>query len=173
MKKYLFILFFIIYSTKAIALNCDLQKFQIGKDISSFKKETEIFILGKINEDIDILTFPIEFVCENSIIRGTFISLFFHKNKTIRIIYENIIQKNKPLFKLANENYKIGFKENRKIIDANEPEQYAKEKNDVYYLYANIKGINENKGNFFEIFEIVDKKHEEIMNKESLELETQ
>ena len=39
------------------------------------QKETEIFILGKINEDIDILTFPIEFVCENSIIRGTFSSV--------------------------------------------------------------------------------------------------
>ena len=51
------------------------------------------------------------------------------------------------------------MKENQKIIDANQPEQYALEKNGVYFLYANIKGINENKGNFFELFEIVDKEY--------------
>ena len=173
MKKYLIILFLITFSTKSFAIKCDLQKFQIGNDLSLFDKEKEIFILSKINKDIDNLTFPVEFVCKNSEINGTFISLFFHKNKIVRIIYENVIQKNRPLFTLANENYKIGFKENIKVIEANEPEQYAIEKNGVYYLYANIKGINENKGNFFELFEIVDKKHEEIMNKESLELEIQ
>ena len=64
---------------------------------------------------------------------------------------------------------KSGFKVT--IIDKNEPEQYAIERNGVYYLYANIKGINENKGNFFELFEIVDKKYEDAANKEALGME--
>ena len=61
----------------------------------------------------------------------------------------------------------------QKIIDKGQPEQYAIEKNGVYYLYADIKGINENKGNFFELFEIVDKKYEDAETKELLIMETQ
>ena len=71
-------------------------------------------------------------------------------------------------FKIANNVYKSGFKKNQKLIDMNEPEQYAIEKNDVYYLYANIRGINENEGNFRELFEIVDKKHEDAATKQAL-----
>ena len=79
--------------------------------------------------------------------------------------------KNRSLFKIANNIYKSGFIKNQKIIDKNELEQYATEKNGVYYLYANLRGINENKGNFLELFEIVSKKHEDAATKEALILE--
>ena len=59
----------------------------------------------------------------------------------VRIIFENTIKESKPLFKIANTVYKVGFKQNQKIIDKGQPEQYAIEKNGVYYLYADIKGI--------------------------------
>ena len=61
---------------------------------------------------------------------------------------------------------KSGFKVT--LIDKNEPEQYAIEKNGVYYLYANLRGINENTGNFLELLEIVDKKHEDVSTKQLL-----
>ena len=70
------------------------------------------------------------------------------------------------LFKLANSFYKSGFKKNQKLIDKNEPEQYAIEKNEIYHLYANLRGINENTGNFLELLEIVDKKHEDVSTKQ-------
>jgi hypothetical protein len=35
-------------------------------------------------------------------------------------------------------------------------------------LYANLRGINENTGNFLELFEIVDKKHEDAASKEAI-----
>ena len=47
------------------------------------------------------------------------------------------------------------------------------EKNGIYFLYAYIKGINENIGNYFEIFEIVDKEFENIMSEEMLKMEQQ
>ena len=46
------------------------------------------------------------------------------------------------------------------------PEQYATEKNGIYHLYANLRGINDNKGNFLELLEIVDKKHEDVSTKQ-------
>ena len=52
------------------------------------------------------------------------------------------------------------------LIDKNEPEQYVVEKNGIYHLYANLRGINENTGNFLELLEIVDKKHEDVSTKQ-------
>ena len=57
---------------------------------------------------------------------------------------------------------------NQKLIDKNEPEQYAIEKSGIYHLYANLRGINENTGNFLELLEIVDKKHEDVSTKQLL-----
>ena len=175
MKKIIFItfLFFLNINSNALAFNCDLSKFQLGKSLSNFEKEKEIFIYGEVLEGIGELSIPIEFPCRESEANGTLISLFFINDKIVRIIFQNHVMENRPLFKIANTVYKADFKKNQKIIDKNEPEQYAIERNGVYYLYANIKGINENKGNFFELFEIVDKKYENAANKELLRIETQ
>ena len=163
--------FLVLAQANALALNCDLSKFKLGKNISNFEKEKEMFIFGEVMKNINAISIPIEFPCKKTEADGTFIKLFFINDKVIRIVFENTIKENKPLFRIANDVYKAGFKENQKIIDANQPEQYALEKNGVYFLYANIKGINENKGNFFELFEIVDKKYEDAASKEAIAIE--
>ena len=160
--------FLLLAQANAFALNCDLSKFKLGKNISNFEKEKIAFILGEPVKGIKSITIPIEFVCQDKGIKGTIISLFFIDEKVVRIIFQNQVIQNRSLFKLANSFYKSGFKKNKKIIDANEPEQYAIENNEVYYLYANLRGINENTGNFLELFEIVDKKHEDAANKEAI-----
>jgi len=172
-KKFCIIvfLFFILAQVNALALNCDLGKFQLGKSLSNFEKEKEAFFLTEPIKGIKSITLPIEFICEDSESNGTIISLFFIDDKVVRIIFQNQIAQNRSLFKIANNIYKSGFVKNQKIIDKNEPEQYAKEKNGVYYLYGNLRGINENKGNFLELFEIVNKKHEDAATKEALILE--
>jgi len=92
-------------------------------------------------------------------------------DKIIRIIFQNQLAQNRSLFKLANKNYKAGFKKNQTLINNNEPEQYGVEKNGIYYLYGNFRGINENKGNFLEMFEVVDKKFEDVATKEAIKIE--
>ena len=173
MKKFFVYLFTFWIGTQvnALALNCDLSKFKLGQNVSNFEKEKKMFMFGNVMENINVLSIPIEFPCNKTEADGTFIKLFFINNKVVRIVFENTIKKNKPLFRIANNIYKAGFKENQKIIDANQPEQYALEKNEAYFLYANIKGINENKGNFFELFEIVDKKYEDAASKEAIAIE--
>ena len=172
MKKIIFIFLFILtFSSNALAFNCNLSKFQLGKSLSNFEKEKEMFMYGEVLEGIGELSIPIEYPCKESSANGTLISLFFIDDKIVRIVFQNYVMKNRPLFIIANDVYKADFKKNQKIIDKNEPEQYAIERNGVYYLYANIKGINENKGNFLELFEIVDKKYEDAANKEALRME--
>ena len=145
---------------------------KLVSDISgNFDKEKEAFMISEPIKGIKSITLPIEFICKDSESNGTIISLFFIDDKVVRIIFQNQITQNRSLFKIANNIYKSGFIKNQKIIDKNEPEQYATEKNGVYYLYANLRGINENKGNFLEFFEIVDKKHEDAATKEALILE--
>ena len=160
--------FLLLAQANALALNCNLSKFKLGKNISDFEKEKLTFRLSEPIKGINSITLPIEFICQDKEIKGTMISLFFIDDKIVRIIFQNQIIQNRSLFKLANSFYKSGFVKNQKIIDANEPEQYAIEKNEVYYLYANLRGINENTGNFLEIFEIVDKKHEDAATKEAI-----
>ena len=160
--------FLLLAQANALALNCDLSKFKLGKNISDFEKEKLTFRLSEPIDGINSITLPIEFICQDKEIKGTIISLFFIDEKVVRIIFQNQVIQNRSLFKLANSFYKSGFVKNQKIIDANEPEQYALEKNEVYYLYANLRGINENTGNFLELFEIVDKKHEDAANKEAI-----
>ena len=170
MNKFILYLFgfLLLAQANAFALNCDLSKFKLGKNINDFKKEELTFRLVEAVKGINSITLPIEFICQDKEIKGTMISLFFIDDKIVRIIFQNQIIQNRSLFKLANSFYKSGFIKNQKIIDANEPEQYAIEKNEIYYLYANLRGINENTGNFLELFEIVDKKHENAANKEAI-----
>lgn len=163
--------FFLLVQVNAFAVNCDLNKFQLGKNLSDFDKEKETFLISEPIVGIKSITLPIEFICLETETNGTIISLFFIDDKVVRIIFQNQVAQNRSLFSIANNIYKSGFVKNQKIIDANEPEQYAKEKNGVYYLYGNLIGINENKGNFLELFEIVDKKHEDAANKAALKME--
>ena len=170
MNRFIFYLFgfLLLAQANALALNCDLSKFKLGKNISDFEKEKLTFRLSEPIKGINSITLPIEFICQDKEIKGTMISLFFIDDKIVRIIFQNQIIQNRSLFKLANSLYKSGFVKNQKIIDANEPEQFAIEKNGIYYLYANLRGINENTGNFLELFEIVDKKHEDAATKEAI-----
>ena len=173
MKKIIFISFLIYFNLNsyALAFNCDLSKFQIGKNISNFEDERKVFMYGEILNNIGAISIPIEYPCEKTEANGTFITLFFIDDKIVRIIFENQIMRNRILFKIANKIYNAGFEKNEKIINSNQPEQYAIEKNGTYFLYANIEGINENKGNFFELFEIVDSKYEDAAKKELLKIE--
>ena len=159
---------FLLTQANALALNCDFNKFKIGKNLSNFEKEKIAFMLGEPVKGIKSITLPVEFICQDKKIKGTIISIFFIDDKVVRIIFQNQIIQNRVLFKLANSFYKSGFKKNQKLIDKNEPEQYAIEKNGIYHLYANLRGINENTGNFLELLEIVDKKHEDISTKQLL-----
>lgn len=175
MKKIIILICLFVYFFKgyALAFSCDLSKYQIGKGLSNFDEEKKIFVYREILNGIGSITIPIEYPCKETEANGTIISVFFINDKVVRVIFDNQIKKNRILFNIANEVYNVGFKKNQKILDSNQPEQYALEKNNIYYLYANIKGINENKGNFFELFEIVDKKYEDAANKELLKIESQ
>tara|TARA_B100001057_G_scaffold436290_1_gene467241 strand:- start:587 stop:1117 length:531 start_codon:yes stop_codon:yes gene_type:complete len=164
---YLFGFFFLVQES-ALALSCDFNKLKIGKNLSNFEQEKIAFMLGEPVKGIKSITLPVEFICQDKEIKGTIISLFFIDEKVARIIFQNQIVQNRVLFKLANNFYKSGFKKNQKLIDKNEPEQYAIEKNGIYHLYANLRGINENTGNFLELLEIVDKKHEDVSTKQLL-----
>ena len=168
MKRFIFYIFgiFLLAQANALALNCDFNKFKIGKNLSNFEKEKIAFMLGEPVKGIKSITLPVEFICQDKKIKGTIISIFFIDDKVVRIIFQNQIIQNRVLFKLANSFYKSGFKKNQKLIDKNEPEQYATEKNGIYHLYANLRGINENTGNFLELLEIVDKRHEDVSTKQ-------
>ena len=170
MKKIIFtLLFSILISSNTLA--CDLSKYAIGKELSSFEEEKKAFFLTEPLKNIKSITLPIEYICESSELDATLISLFFMDEKIIRIIFQNQLAQNRSLFKLANKNYKAGFKKNERLINNNEPEQYGVEKNGIYYLYGNFRGINENTGNFLEMLEIVDKKFEDVATKEAIIIE--
>lgn len=170
MKKIILtLLFSILISSKTFA--CDLDKYTIGKDLSSFEKEKKAFFLTEPLKNIKSITLPIEYICESSELDATLISLFFMDDKVIRIIFQNQLAQNRSLFKLANKNYKAGFRKNERLINNNEPEQYGVEKNGIYYLYGNFRGINENTGNFLEMLEIVDKRFEDVATEEAIIIE--
>ena len=109
--------FLLLAQANALALNCDLSKFKLGKNISNFEKEKIAFMLGEPVKGIKSITIPIEFICQDKEIKGTIISLFFIDEKVVRIIFQNQVIQNRALFKLANSFYKSGFVKNQKIID--------------------------------------------------------
>ena len=90
MKKIIFIFLFILtFSSNALAFNCNLSKFQLGKSLSNFEKEKEMFMYGEVLEGIGELSIPIEYPCKESSANGTLISLFFINDKIVRIIFQN------------------------------------------------------------------------------------
>ena len=88
--------FLLLAQANAFALNCDLSKFKLGKNISNFEKEKIAFMLGEPVKGIKSITIPIEFVCQDKGIKGTIISLFFIDEKVVRIIisYTDYINRN-------------------------------------------------------------------------------
>ena len=136
-KLFIFSSFLILTMSSAHAINCNLDIFKINKDKSQFKEILKVFPTRQAIEDIEVTNFPIEYYCGDSEANGTIISIFFMKDKVVRIIYGNSIGKERALFNIANEKYKIGFKENQKLINAKEPENYAIKKNKIQ---LSIKG---------------------------------
>ena len=116
MNRFIFYLFgfLLLAQANALALNCDLSKFKLGKNISDFEKEKLTFRLVETVKGINSITLPIEFICQDKEIKGTMISLFFIDDKIVRIIFQNQIIQNRSLFKLANSFYKSGFVKNQK-----------------------------------------------------------
>ena len=116
MNRFIFYLFgfLLLAQVNAFALNCDLSKFKLGKNISGFEKEKLTFRLSEPIKGIKSITLPIEFICQDKEIKGTMISLFFIDDKIVRIIFQNQIVQNRSLFKLANSFYKSGFIKNSK-----------------------------------------------------------
>jgi len=172
MKKIILLIIF-LFSFSKVALACDFTRFNVGKDINSFEKEKTIFRSYEPIEGVIAITLPISFICQDKNLDQASVSLFFIENKVVRIVFQNSYKKNRALFKLANSVYKSGFKQNKKLIENNQPENYIAEKNNIYYLYGTLIGINENEGNLLELFEIVDKKYEDAESKESYKLEEQ
>ena len=167
MKKFFLILILFFFSNISFVLSCDFSKFKIGKYYSNFEKEIQIFSTYRPIKGVIGLSIPMYFHCDDKNLDGSNINLFFYDEKIIRILFENSINSNRPLFNLANKTYKVGFKKNQKLVDNFEPENYSIEKNNVYYLYGTLIGLNENEGKFKEIFEIVDKEYEDLESKES------
>ena len=99
---------FLLVQANALALNCDFNKFKIGKNLSNFEKEKIAFMLGEPVKGIKSITLPVEFICQDKKIKGTIISIFFIDDKVVRIIFQNQIIQNRVLFKLANSFYKSG-----------------------------------------------------------------
>ena len=170
-KLFIFSSFLILIMSSAHAINCNLDIFKINKDKSQFKEILKVFPTRQAMEDIEVTNFPIEYYCGDSEANGTIISIFFMKDKVVRIIYGNSIGKERALFNIANEKYKIGFKENQKLINAKEPENYAIKKNKIYYLYGRKIGKNENEGKVFEVLEFADIETEEIIAEKMRKIE--
>ena len=173
MKKIILsiLLFYLTSFSYAFSSNCNLNKFKIGNEIDNFENEKKAFFMGEPIKGVNSITLPIEYVCKNSRFNGRLISLFFMQDKIIRIIFQNQISNDRILYDLGNSFYKAGFLKNQKLIDNKEPEQYGTEKNGIYFLYGNFRGINENEGNTLELLEIVDKKYEDVATREALVIE--
>ena len=172
MKKIIIFLSFLIsIMSSAQAINCNLDKFKINNNKNQFQDILKVFPTRQAMEDIEVTNFPIEYYCGESEANGTIISIFFMKDKVVRIIYGNAIGKERTLFNIANEKYKIGFKKNQKLINAKEPENYAVKKNNIYYLYGRKIGKGENEGRFFEVLEFADIETEEIIAEKMRKIE--
>ena len=53
--------FLLLAQANALALNCDLNKFKLGENLSSFEKEKLAFMFSEPVKGINSITLPIEF----------------------------------------------------------------------------------------------------------------
>ena len=167
MKKLtLFTIFLLlVVTTKSFASSC-LTNLKLNKEIKFFnfsKFESETVI-----PNIDLIKVPVEFFCKQTKAKGTEIQLFFIDDILKRIIFLYEGKSDRPLFNVAQNFYKVGFKKNQNIIDMREKEQYVIKDKNIIYTYENTKGDGKNFKQIKEIFEIVDKTFEDFMLKFSL-----
>lgn len=167
MKKLtLFTIFLlIIITTKSLASSC-LNNLKLNKNIKIFNLNK--FKSNEVIPGIDLIEVPVEFFCKQTKAKGTKIQLFFIKDKLKRITFAYNGYSDRPLFNVAQNFYKVGFKKNQNVIDMRLIEQYLIRKKDTLYAYENIKGEEEDFKNISEFFEIVDKSFEELIVEYSL-----
>ncbi len=167
MKNFtLFTIFiFLALTAKTFAFTC-LNNVKINKDLNNLNLnefENREFIPG-----VNIVEVPFEFFCKNTKAKNTKLQLFFIKEKLKRIIFEYQGSLDRPIFNIAQNFYKAGFKKNQNIIDMREIEQYLIKEKNIIYVYQNIKGEGENFKQINELFDIIDKSYEELMLEFSL-----
>ena len=122
MKKLIILAIFLILSlaSKLNASSC-LTNLKLNKEITTFDLsgfETQQEIAG-----IDLIEIPVEFFCKQTKAKGTDIQLFFIDGKLKRITFKYEGKADRPLFNVAENFYKVGFKKNQNIIDMREIEQ--------------------------------------------------
>ena len=167
MKKLtLFTIFLLlVVTTKSFASSC-LNNIKLNKNIKIFNLNK--FKSNEVIPGIDLIEVPVEFFCKQTKAKGTKIQLFFIKDKLKRITFAYNGYSDRPLFNVAQNFYKVGFKKNQNVIDMRLIEQYLIRKKDTLYAYENIKGEEEDFKNISEFFEIVDKSFEELIVEYSL-----
>ena len=172
MKKYFFIfIFFLILSlqNKAFSYDCKLDKIKIDSSYESMQLGPAFMVFNYHDDKTPALVIgPIEALCGDSKeTDGAIIQLFFLENKLARVIYETGVTNNRVLFKIANDFYKVGFRQDQAKINNKENESYTVDKTNNFYYYANFKDGS----NFLEFFEITSHKYGEKINKLELEKE--
>ena len=167
MKKLtLFTIFLlIIITTKSLASSC-LNNLELNKNIKIFNLNK--FKSNEVIPGIDLIEVPVEFFCKQTKAQEIKIQLFFIDESLKRIIFLYEGKSDRPLFNVAQNFYKVGFKKNQNIIDMREKEQYLIKDKNIIYTYENTKGEGKNFKQIKEIFEIVDKTFEDFMLKFSL-----
>tara|TARA_S200000501_G_scaffold58555_1_gene48953 strand:+ start:4547 stop:5065 length:519 start_codon:yes stop_codon:yes gene_type:complete len=167
MKKLtLFTIFLlIIITTKSLASSC-LNNLKLNKNIKIFNLNK--FKSNEVIPGIDLIEVPVEFFCKQTKAQEIKIQLFFIDESLKRIIFLYEGKSDRPLFNVAQNFYKVGFKKNQNIIDMREKEQYLIKDKNIIYTYENTKGEGKNFKQIKEIFEIVDKTFEDFMLKFSL-----
>lgn len=167
MKNLIFysIIILLVFTTKSIASSC-LINLKINNDINSFNLSE--FENKELIPGINFIEVPVKFFCKQSKAKGTIIQLFFIKEKLKRITFAYQGYSDRPLFNVAQNFYKVGFKKNQNVIDMRLIEQYVVRKKDIIYAYENIKGDEEDFKNISEFFEIVDNSFEKLIVEYSL-----
>tara|TARA_B100000787_G_C16180113_1_gene291311 strand:- start:1169 stop:1690 length:522 start_codon:yes stop_codon:yes gene_type:complete len=165
MKKYFFIfIFFLILSlqNKAFSYDCKLDKIKIDSSYESMELSLMFMVFNRHEDGTPALVAgPIESFCEDSNeTNGAMVQLFFIENKLARIIFETSTTNNRVLFKIANNFYKVGFRQEQIKIEKKENETYTVNKEDNLYFYGNYKKEKE----FLEYFEITGHKYGEKIN---------
>ena len=158
MKKFYILVFllFFCFQNKAFSYECELDSIQIGNNFNELQLQIGLFAFSKNPDGDSSMLIPIEYFCKDSDeTNGVLLNLLFLENKLVRIIFENEIIKNKILFRIANNTYKVGFVKNEAKIRKKEIESYAVNKNDNLYYYAYFI----EKDNFTEYFEITGSKY--------------
>ena len=167
MKNLTFFTIFILLAitTKSLASSC-LLNLKLNNEINSLNLST--FDTKELIPEIQLIEVPVEFFCKQTKAQEIKIQLFFIDESLKRIIFLYEGKSVRPLFNVAQNFYKVGFKKNQNIIDMREKEQYLIKDKNIIYTYENTKGEGKNFKQIKEIFEIVDKTFEDFMLKFSL-----